>query len=251
MSTKNLSIYFIEKVPGDIFKGLGWIKIDCDIAHRLQIPVKYTGVIKIPNPEPYCCPINPEDKLPWIKPNYHSHYYIHPPEIRGKNKKFIIHIKGENTNLYAQYSLTVEAIVSWLLSWADKDVRLITPGNRSISLSGNIKLNQAFVYFIFNSDSYAIKIGRDSNVEKRLQSLQTSSPVTLEILKVLPMESLKKAQEVEAYLHKRFGHLRMSGEWFRADPQLRDYITRCDESYFKDKFLAQPSPRSSVRLSEL
>lgn len=251
MPTQNLTVYFIEKVPEDIFQGLGWVKMDCNIAQRLQIPVKYTGVITIPNPEPYCCPIQPEDKLPWIKSNYQSHYYIHPPEIRGKKKKFLLHIKGENIALYAQYSLTTEAIVSWLLSWADSDVQLITPGNKRISLEGKIKSNKAFIYFIFNSDSYAIKIGRASDVEKRLQSLQTSSPVLLQILKVIPVDSIKKSQELEAYLHTRFRHLRMSGEWFRADPELRNYIIRCDESYFKDSFLTQPVPKSSVRLSEM
>ncbi|WP_371411494.1 GIY-YIG nuclease family protein [Nostoc linckia] len=104
---------------------------------------------------------------------------------------------------------------------------------------------------MLNSDSYAIKIGRASNVEKRLQSLQTSSPVPLEILKVVPMENLKKAQEVETYLHTKFRHLRLSGEWFRAAPSLKDYINRCDESYFKDTLLVESSPRSSIPLSEL
>ncbi|WP_104900848.1 hypothetical protein [Nostoc sp. 'Peltigera membranacea cyanobiont' N6] len=111
MPTQNLTVYFIEKVPEDIFQGLGWVKIDYNIAQRLQIPIKYTEIIAIPNLEPYCCPIQPEDKLPWFKPTYQSHYYIYPPVIKGKSKKFILHIKGENVVLYAQYSLTIDAIL--------------------------------------------------------------------------------------------------------------------------------------------
>ncbi|WP_181154232.1 GIY-YIG nuclease family protein [Nostoc sp. 'Peltigera membranacea cyanobiont' N6] len=141
--------------------------------------------------------------------------------------------------------------IAWLLSWADSNVQLITPGKKRISLERDIKPNKAFVYFIFNSDSYAIKIGRATDVEKRLQSLQTSSPVPLKILKTIPIDSIKKAQEVETYLHTKFRHLKMSGEWFRADPELRNYITRCDESYFQNSCLIQPQPRSSIRLSEL
>ncbi len=40
----NLTVYFIEKFPGDILKGLGWIKLDCDIAQRLPILVKYNPI---------------------------------------------------------------------------------------------------------------------------------------------------------------------------------------------------------------
>ena len=42
---KNLAVYFIEKVPGEILKGLGWVKLDYEIAHRLKIPIKYIGII--------------------------------------------------------------------------------------------------------------------------------------------------------------------------------------------------------------
>jgi hypothetical protein len=251
ISSKNLTVYFIEKVPGDILKGLGWVKMDYDIAQRLQIPIKYSGTISVPNPEPYCCQIHPEDKLPWYTPNYQPVYYVYPPKPQGKSKKFTLHIKGENITLYVQSSLTIEAIRLWLVSWADEDVQLITPGKRAISLEGNVQRSKAFIYFVLNSDSYAIKIGRAASVEKRLQSLQTSSPVPLQVLKVIPVESLKKAKEVEAYLHAKFDYLRMSGEWFKADPQLKDYIASCDSSYFKETLSVKPRPRRSIRLSEL
>ena len=253
-SSMNLTVYFIEKSPGDILKGLGWIKLDYDIAQRFPILDKYNKTITIPNSQPYCCPIHPEDKMPWFQPNYQPFSYVHLPAIKGKSNKFTLHIKGENIILYVQYSLSIEAIRSWLISWLDdKDAKLITPGNRSIFLYGNTnsKVKNVFIYFIFNDDSYAIKIGRAANVEKRLQSLQTSSPVTLQVLKAIPVGSLKKAQEIEKGLHAKFAHLRISGEWFRATPQLREYIAACDASYFQSSVSDEPLPRRSVRLSEL
>jgi len=251
MSSKNLTVYFIEKVPGVILKGLGWIKLEYSMAQKLQIPVKYNGPVRIPNLEPYCCPINPENKMDWFQPHYQSFYYVNIPKTKGKSKKFILYINGENIILYVQYSLTIEALKCWLISWADGDVKLITPGKKTISFSGDSQATNTFIYFILNSDSYAIKIGRASNVEKRLQSLQTSSPVTLQVLKVIPVVSLKKAQEVETYLHAKFAHLRMNGEWFRAVPQLKDYIACCDASHFDNSLSVEPLPRRSVRLSEL
>ena len=144
-------------------------------------------------------------------------------------------------------------ILTLLKSLDDIDAKLITSSNRSISLYGNTKskIKNVFIYFIFNDDSYAIKIGRAANVEKRLQSLQTSSPVTLQVLKTIPVGSLKQAQEVEKFLHAKFSHLRISGEWFRATSQLREYIAACEASYFQSAVSNEALPRRSVRLSEL
>lgn len=111
---------------------------------------------------------------------------------------------------------------------------MITPAKKAISLTEDVKTTISFIYFIFNRDSQAIKIGRAIDVQKRLKSLQTSSPVSLEVLKVVPVESLKKAQEIEIYLHRKFDHLRLSGEWFKADSLLKDYIASCDESLLKN-----------------
>ena len=79
--------------------------------------------------------------------------------------------------------------------------------------------NQSFVYFIRNG-SY-IKIGISENPQARLDALQTSSPLKLELLDYIP-----GGRKLENKLHKKFKHLRESGEWFRAEQDLVEYIAR-------------------------
>lgn len=77
-----------------------------------------------------------------------------------------------------------------------------------------------FVYFVQSHDGY-IKIGRASNVERRITELQSGQPHPLRILLVL---SGKASLEFE--LHARFAHLRVrdNGEWFVAGRELLDFI---------------------------
>lgn len=79
-------------------------------------------------------------------------------------------------------------------------------------------------YFIRAGD--AIKIGFASNFKRRLGSLQTAQEKPLEVLAVI---SAGDVGELEA--HQRFAHLRLSGEWFRADKELLQFI-----EYAKLKF---------------
>ena len=134
-------------------------------------------------------------------------------------------INGESVPLRSQKTLTIAAICAWLKTWAPPDTQLVTPGGKTHQLSGNKVGNQAhFIYFIFNADSNAIKIGRAKNVSKRLQTLQTSSPAVLKLLKTITVEGLAAAQALEMTLHDQFHALRLNGEWFRADATLRDYV---------------------------
>lgn len=77
---------------------------------------------------------------------------------------------------------------------------------------------------MFNADSSAIKIGKAKDLEKRLKSLQTVSPAQLKLLKAIQVTGEKEAGQLEASLHRKFIHLRLSGEWFKAEKELFDYI---------------------------
>ena len=59
-----------------------------------------------------------------------------------------------------------------------------------------------------------------------MKSLQTSSPAKLELLKFISVQGKDKAQELELSLHKQFDDLRITGEWFRAESGLVDYINQ-------------------------
>jgi hypothetical protein len=71
-------------------------------------------------------------------------------------------------------------------------------------------------YFI-QSESGHVKIGRSHNPLARLKSLQTGRHDRLKIVKIIK-------NDVETQLHQRFAHLRESGEWFRCDKELADFL---------------------------
>jgi len=64
-----------------------------------------------------------------------------------------------------------------------------------------------------------IKIGYAEDVAARVKTLQTGSPVPLTLLAAFPGD-----RATEAALHRRYAHLRVAGEWFRADPDLLTII---------------------------
>lgn len=56
-----------------------------------------------------------------------------------------------------------------------------------------------------------VKIGCASDPEARLLQLQTGSPYPLRLLGYVP-----GGEKLERELHKKYAHLHMQGEWFRA-----------------------------------
>ena len=84
------------------------------------------------------------------------------------------------------------------------------------------------IYFIADEHN-RIKIGRSVNPFERLRQLQraTGSKLTL-----LAMEPYGRKETI---LHRKFAHLRIRGEWFRAGDDLVEYIKRIHILYSRDK----------------
>lgn len=74
-----------------------------------------------------------------------------------------------------------------------------------------------YTYFVRRGD--AIKIGHSAIPKQRISQLQVAFPEPLEVLAIIPNTIVG-----EADAHAKFAHLRMSGEWFRAGPELLDFI---------------------------
>lgn len=75
-----------------------------------------------------------------------------------------------------------------------------------------------FVYLI-GFDNW-VKIGYTStSVRKRLDGLQTSIPIKLEVIC-----SMIGSLELEARLHLRFAQYRRQGEWFAREGELAEWI---------------------------
>jgi hypothetical protein len=82
---------------------------------------------------------------------------------------------------------------------------------------GHLKRAPEIVYFIRSGTDGPIKIGKASDVMRRLSGLQSAHAEELRLL-----ATTRAVTEDE--LHQRFAHLRMRGEWFRAEPELLAFI---------------------------
>lgn len=79
--------------------------------------------------------------------------------------------------------------------------------------------SDSYLYAVDGGD--LIKLGRSTRPDSRLSSLQTASPVLLDVLAVVPEWLMS-----EARAHDKWAGLREHGEWFRATPELREWVAR-------------------------
>lgn len=158
--------------------------------------------------------------------------YLHDPQksvrLNYRNKVFFIVRKEQKIKMSVYpLSITNKKVIAWVKTWGSKEDRILTPGGNEIALNRKDIINtKEFIYFILNTDSNAVKIGRTKNVAKRLNSLQVANPVELRVLKTLEVDSGKEAQDTEELLHNEFSDLRLRGEWFKFDCKLRDFIEK-------------------------
>lgn len=87
--------------------------------------------------------------------------------------------------------------------------RLRFSAERSIRTSGA----DWFTYFVM-ADDKKIKIGKSTDVEARIRSLQTSSPNKLRLVGMI-------SGDFETSFHKRFADIRTNGEWFDFSDTVR------------------------------
>ena len=85
--------------------------------------------------------------------------------------------------------------------------------------------NKPVVYFI--GAGHRIKIGTSIRPEARLSQIRVGStkrPLGLDTSKARILATVPGGVEEEYALHQKFAHLRDAGEWFKAAPELKDYI---------------------------
>lgn len=79
--------------------------------------------------------------------------------------------------------------------------------------------SKGYVYFAMHPDGDRIKIGLSARVRERMGSLRRKLGVELEVLLEVESDSY-----FEVFLHEKFRHLSIGGEWFKYDDDLRAYI---------------------------
>lgn len=228
MSRKFGNVIYIDRNPNNPDEGWGWVEVTTEDMKRFGISNKHPAMRRVTKHKEITV-TRYKDSIPYTETYTHTYEdFVHPPS-RGKAaaKKFMLNINGELVTIRAQKSLTIQAICVWIKTWANPNVKIVTPGNRMLSLDGEKLAHQPhFVYFILNKDSNAIKIGRAKDVVKRMKSLQTSSPGELQLIKTVQVEGGEEAKDLEQLLHKHFSEIRLAGEWFKAEANLLEYINQ-------------------------
>lgn len=62
------------------------------------------------------------------------------------------------------------------------------------------------------------KIGYSADPEVRLRTLQTGNPEPLQVQYIFEIDE-KYARKYEKFIHREYGHKRISGEWFDMTPE--------------------------------
>lgn len=101
--------------------------------------------------------------------------------------------------------------------FADNPPRLIAKTELPRSTADDL----AWIYFIQHGAGGPIKIGIAKDVERRLASLQSASPVPLHVL-----GAVRGTERGERQLHLRFAKHRIRGEWFQPVEDLLRYVER-------------------------
>ncbi len=84
-------------------------------------------------------------------------------------------------------------------------------------IRGFSSLSKRIIYFIQAGDDGLIKIGSSTNVNQRLNALQSASP---EKLRLLVSINDNKDNSLEKQLHSKFAKDRIRGEWFNPSTEL-------------------------------
>jgi hypothetical protein len=83
-----------------------------------------------------------------------------------------------------------------------------------------LKENVEYVYVI--ADPFGnYKIGLTYNIQKRLDEFRTAMPYEPKIIKIIQCSNMKKT---EKYLHEKFKHKRIKGEWFNLSEKDIDMV---------------------------
>jgi len=95
-----------------------------------------------------------------------------------------------------------------------------------LSEASTLSSRRGYIYVVRSGVSNLYKIGRTTNLKKRLQTLQTSCAVSLNVVKTL---FCSDAIALEKAAHTKFAHYRKTGEWFALNnEQLNQLLTWLD-----------------------
>lgn len=81
-----------------------------------------------------------------------------------------------------------------------------------------------YIYFVLQGNN--VKIGKATDVKRRLDELQTASPIALKLLAAVGAH-----HSLEGELLKRFEPFRLTGEWFIYCPEIELFVRHLQEGW--------------------
>jgi hypothetical protein len=94
-----------------------------------------------------------------------------------------------------------------------------------------------YVYIIAPKETETpVKVGISSDPWKRLSSVQTGSPVELDVVEIYGCDTRDEAVRLERDFHAAHAPTRLSGEWFNLEADEANYWLFCEtvpEKYFQ------------------
>jgi hypothetical protein len=90
-----------------------------------------------------------------------------------------------------------------------------------VVLDQNNKPLDSGVYFLFYKKANVVKIGMSEQLCQRLNQHRRASSDTLQLLGVAhPDRDYRDLKTLKEYLHDLFHHAHITGEWFKATPEI-------------------------------
>ena len=91
---------------------------------------------------------------------------------------------------------------------------------------------KSYIYFLFAPISRRMKIGFSRTFATRLKKIQSTSPESLEVLRVIEGNGV-----LEKMLHRLFAGEHEHGEWFHATEDMIEFVQSLEENkHYSDVF---------------
>ena len=146
-------------------------------------------------------------------------------------------IKRKLTILAEGKAVSEAEVIRWLIELGEQELEKksdITVSFRSRLSSDRLPpvsfwppQGETVTYFVQGDDPNVVKIGITDRMQNRIRGLQTASSNP-----VVVVAWIMGNQEME--LHKRFGKMRVRGEWFNLSEEMRTYISKVASDIVSD-----------------
>lgn len=154
----------------------------------------------------------------------------HEVQVRSKFTKEVRKRNNESMTSFVEKNIELRnEMLDLLMKAAGQFYPEKATGRRKPTVTGK----PTYLYFI-ECQEY-IKIGLSVDPAERLKTLRksgngTNAPRGIDLWEAQLMRAEPGTLEDEQAMHKKFAHLRVEGEWFKAEGDLLDYVDHLEKN---------------------